>query len=85
MSIGLGWIGTQRQVTYFLDTVGADKDEKGRFILVSGSVHMFLGIDAPDNYALVDSETCYLVNGQKVNLASGLGMTSYGHRVNVIA
>jgi len=83
--MNMGWIGTQRQVLYYLQVVGADKDEHGRFVIVDGGCFAFLGIEADDNDMVVDGNACYLMGGQKVGLAAGLGQTSYGRRVNVIA
>jgi hypothetical protein len=70
---------------YFLQVVGADRDEHGRFIIVDGGAFAFLGIEADDNDIVVDEYACYLIGGQRCGLASGLGQTSYGMRVNVIA
>lgn len=85
MSLGTGWIGTNRQVTYYLGIVGADRDEQGRFIIVRGGVFSFMG-DASENAdAVVDSEACYLIGGKPSGLAAGLSKTSYGMNVVVIA
>ena len=80
-----GWIGTQRQLKYYLQVVGADRDEQGRFIIVDGGAFAFLGIEDDNNDIVVDGNACYLMGGQKCNLAAGLATTSYGTRVNVIA
>jgi hypothetical protein len=85
MSCGSGWIGTHRQVAYYLSVVGADRDEQGRFLIVSGGIYSLLGDTREDSDAVIDSETCYLIGGKPVNLAAGLGTTSYGMRVTVIA
>jgi hypothetical protein len=80
-----GWIGTQRQLRYYLEVMDADRDEQGRFILTDGGAFAFLGIEEDDNDVVIDGKTCFLLRGHKCNLAIGLGQTSYGHRVNVIA
>jgi hypothetical protein len=85
MSCGPGWIGTNSQVLHYLRVVGADRDEQGRFIITTGGVFAFLGDTSEAADAVVDSEACYLVGGKPVNLAAGLGTTSYGMRVTVIA
>jgi hypothetical protein len=85
MSENKGWIGTQRQLRYYLQTMNADRDAEGRFILTDGGAFAFLGIEAEDNDVVIDGKTCFLIGGHKCNLAIGLGQTSYGHRVNVIA
>ena len=83
--ISAGWIGQQGQIRYYLEIVGADRDEEGRFIIVDGGAYTFLGLHGDREDIVIDGNACYLKNGHKCGLAAGLGSTSYGMRVNVIA
>ena len=80
-----GWIGQQGQVHYYLSVVGADKDKDGRFIIVNGGAYTFLGLVGDREDIVIDGNACYLKDGHKCGLAAGLGSTSYGMRVQVIA
>lgn len=83
----MGWIGTKCQVLHFLGTVNADRDENGNFLLVGpegGGPSLFLGVDTDDNDVVIPNKCDYLVDGQRRNLAAGLGGTSSGCSVTVI-
>jgi hypothetical protein len=77
-----GWIGIYRQLLYFLNVVGADKDAKGRPI-VRGGISLFLGIENENNDVVVSGDAEYFVDGRACNLAAGLRSTSYGVGVKV--
>lgn len=77
-----GWSGQMNQVLHYLRTVGADRDEDGKF-LIEGEVMSFLGLGGNAD-VVIPAETYYFVNGQRKNLAAGLGTTSYGLRPIVI-
>lgn len=51
------------QLTWVLHTVGADRDEEGRF-LIRGEVSTFLGLDGPDAETVVHGEAVYFVGGR---------------------
>ena len=74
-----GWFGSPEQVQHVLRSVGADKDEDGRFLL--GGEPVFVGLDGD---LVVPAGTEYLVNGKRANLAALLGSTSYGLAVKVL-
>jgi hypothetical protein len=76
----MGWIGESHHLLYYLSTVGADKGEDGRYILVGAPVLSGLG----GCEVVVPDETSYLVDGKRKALAAGLGSTSYGISVKVI-
>ncbi len=77
-----GWIGPYRQLLYYLNVVGADKDPQGRPI-VSGGVSLFLGIEDENSDIAVSGDAQYFVDGKPCNLAAGLRSTSYGLAVKV--
>ncbi len=74
-----GWFGLSSQLLHFLWTVGADRDEDGKF-LVGGMVAAGLG----GGDIVLGAEAVYFVGGQPRGLASGLAGTSYGMSVMVI-
>lgn len=81
-----GWMGLMSQVLYYLSVVGADQDSEGKYLLVgeggdSDAPSSFMGADVE---VVIPSGCCYLKGGKPVNLAMGLGETSYGLRVVVI-
>jgi len=77
----MGWIGRTDQMLHVLSTLGADRDEKNRFLIVPyGSISVGLGGDE----LVVSDEAHYLVDGVPRNLASALNSTSYGLNVRVI-
>jgi formylmethanofuran dehydrogenase subunit C len=80
---GDGWIGIMRQLLYYLEVIGADRDESGKF-LVRGSVCSFLGLGGEDAEVVVGGDAEYFVGGAAKNLAAGLRSTSYGLGVRVI-
>ena len=72
----MGWFGSNKQILYALDIVGADKDAEGNFLIVGAPV--FSGLD-PDEVVIPD-ETDYLKNGKRASLAGLMNSTSYGVR-----
>jgi len=70
----MGWIGPSSQFKYVLQVMGADRDEKGNFI-VAGSIFSFLGLGEE---IVVGDDAEYFVGGKPVNLAGALAATSYG-------
>lgn len=94
MSSGVGWSGVESAVLNFLRVVGADreldKDGKptGPFLLSGdegSGVFSFLGMTGPGADVVIPSDVVYFVNGKPSNLALGLGNTSQGLSVYVIA
>jgi len=73
----MGWIGTQRQLLHALRVEGADRDEKGRFLVYGRGVTCFLGVEDLDNDVVVDDAE-YVVDGQRLNLAEMLRRTGRG-------
>ena len=82
--MNIGWSGINSQVLHYLGVVGADRDEKGQF-LVSGGVFTFMGMGGENAEMVIDGEAKYFINGQPCGLAAGLGSTSYGVKVMVIS
>jgi len=81
MSTGPGWLGHPDQLLYVLGTVGADKDEKGNFLIYGEPV-----VKGLDGDLLVPAAAEYSVGGKRANLASLMSSTSYGVRgVTVIS
>ena len=80
-----GWIGTAEQIDHYLTTIGADKDEEGRFKIYfpadDGPPVSFLGLG--DEFVLHGSED-YSVDGERRNLANGLREAEVGLGVMVI-
>lgn len=76
----MGWFGPTKQVLFYLDTVGADKDADGSFLITGAPIT--IGLDPEE--AVIPDETCYLVGGQRKALAAGLCSTSYGTKVKVL-
>jgi len=72
----MGWLGSNKQILYALDIVGADKDAEGKFLIVDAPV--FSGLD-PDE-VIISDETNYLKNGKRASLAELMNSTSYGVR-----
>ena len=74
-----GWIGRPDHVEYYLDIIGADKDEEGRFMIYGAPPCVGLG-----GQDMVISGVCeYSKNGHRANLAAALNSTSYGLKVMV--
>lgn len=80
----MGWIGIKRQMIHFLETVNADKDENGAFIILGEMPAFFLGMDGDNAEVVISDRVFYSINGEPANLVAGLGITSYGQKVNVI-
>ena len=76
----LGWSGTDSRLQHFLRTMGADRDERGRW-LVAGTVALFMGV-GPD--VVVGADARYFVGGRPHGLALDLRGTSYGMGIVVI-
>jgi len=77
----MGWIGTVREVTHYLATVGADKNEQDEYALAgpeSRAPATFMGLRGPDAEIVIPDEVCYYVDGEKRALAGGLATTSMG-------
>jgi hypothetical protein len=77
----MGWMGTMQQVKHYLETVGADRDAAGNFLLVGppGSEPVtFMGDTSPNAETVLDEHVCYLVKGERKALAAGLSSTSMG-------
>jgi hypothetical protein len=74
----MGWIGTAKELLFYLDTVGADKDEHGK-PLVAGDIIAGLGGDE----VVVSDDAKYFVDGKPKQLAAGMATTSYGLAVKV--
>jgi hypothetical protein len=76
--VGLGWIGTVREVHAYLATVRADREPDGAYILRG---RIAIGYDGAE--AIVDASAEYRLGERWASLAEGLGSTSYGMRVRV--
>lgn len=74
-----GWFGSPEQVEHVLATLGADRDEDGRFLLYGEAP--FVGLDGD---LIVSSRVEYSVSGKKQNLVAALRQTSYGLSVTVL-
>jgi hypothetical protein len=74
-----GWFGSPEQVEHVLKTLGADKDEEGRFLLYGEAP--FVGLDGD---LVVSSKVLYSVSGKRQNLVAALRKTSYGLSVTVL-
>ena len=84
-NLGSGWIGTMREVLHFLGTMGADRDDQGRFLIYGeGGVASFMGVGGENSDVVIPADTQYSRNGSRIGLAFGLSQTSYGLRVTVI-
>ncbi len=77
---GPGWIGDPEQLLYVLGIAGADRDEKGSFLIYGEPVIAGLTGDV-----VVPAGAEYSVKTQRANLAALLSATSYGTRVTVIS
>lgn len=75
-----GWMGRMDQLLYYLDVVGADRDESGR-PMIWGHVTVGMGGDE----VIVEADACYSVDGRKCGLADGLLDTSGGVGVAVFS
>lgn len=80
MSAGKGWIGEPEQLLHVLHTVGADRDEKGSFLVFGEPVISGLTGDV-----VVPAGAECSIRGRRVNIAALLADTSYGTKVTVIA
>ena len=76
-----GWIGSQRELLYALDTFGAQKDEDDRVLIDGAPVVSFMG--AGEEMVVPAESTC-LVDGRRVGVAHLMSQTSYGLSVVVI-
>jgi hypothetical protein len=76
----VGWIGLTSELLHTLNTVGADHDPHGAFLLTGTPVAC--GLD-PEECVVTDG-TCSLRHGQPAPLGSLLNRTSYGVAVTVI-
>ena len=80
-----GWIGTMREVLHFLDTMGADRDGDGRFLIYGeGGIASFMGAGGENSDVVIPADTQYSRGGSRIGLAFGLSQTSYGLRITVI-
>lgn len=77
---GPGWIGDPEQLLYVLGIAGADRDQKGNFLIYGEPVIKGLTGDV-----VVPAGAEYSVGGKRANLAALLSATSYGTRVTVIS
>ena len=74
------WFGATDVVREFLADVGADKDEKGEFILLTDNGLVYgLGGDE----VIVKEDATYYVDGEPYPLADGLHETQAGVKVQV--
>lgn len=80
-----GWSGVMRSVMHYLSTLGADRDEEGRFLIGGSGVISFMGMGGENADVVVPADTVFFRYGKKVPLAAGLRSTSMGLAVNVIA
>jgi len=80
MASNNGWIGDREQLEHYLATVGADRDEDGKFLLYHDGVRSFMG---GGQEMVVSGAVEYSVDGHRSNLAAGLASTSYGMKVAV--
>ena len=78
-----GWVGTMREMKWYLHVVNADRDEEGKY-LVSGNIASFMGMEGENVEVVVGPDACYYVGGHRAGLAAALGSTSYGCRPIVI-
>ena len=77
----MGWIGYIDKVQHVLSTIGADKDQEGKFLIYGKPPVTFLGIGEE---MLISDQTEYSVKKQRFGLAVLMNSTSYGLKVNVI-
>lgn len=75
----MGWCGLKRELLFYLDTVGADRDFEGNFLIDTKPI--VAGMDTSE--VVVPDETRYFVKGEPKALAAGLNTTSYGINVKV--
>ncbi len=79
----MGWMGDANHVKSALDTIGADKDENGDFLIVGKPPISFMGLGEE---LVLDDEVMYLLGGQPQSLVHLMNRTSYGLRgVTVIS
>ena len=79
-----GWIGDAEQLFKFLEEIGADRDEEGRFCIYGpedSAPMSFLGMD--QEY-VIRSDLDYSVDGVRNNLADGLREARLGLSVMVL-
>jgi len=74
----MAWLGDPRDALDTLASVGADRDEDGRFLITGKPV-----VHGLDGDLLIPDETNYLLGGNAASFA-GL-MHSTGRGVNVVA
>lgn len=73
-------MGRVGQLLHALRTFGADQDEDGNFIVSSGHISTFMGMQGEDADVVVSSEARYRKDGHWCSLAQALNSTSYGLR-----
>jgi len=76
-----GWMGSEKQLSYVLQSFGADQDADGKFI-VTGGISSFMGLG--DEIIIDDTAFCF-INKEKKNINSLLYGTSYGLKATVIS
>ncbi|QDV81033.1 hypothetical protein [Botrimarina mediterranea] len=74
-----GWIGSPEELDHVLHTACDDRDDEGRFLLYEEAV-----IRGLDGDIVVPSATEISVAGERCNLATLLGGTSYGVPITVL-
>ena len=78
-----GWLGPTHVLLEYLESVSADKDEDGPY-LVAGHISSFLGMTGPDVDMCVGADAIYFVGGRAVALAPGLRAANEGTGIMVI-
>ena len=64
----MGWFGKSSEIMHYLDVVGADRDEEGRFIISGAPV--IVGLDPGE--VVVPAETVYFKDGKPIPLAASM-------------
>lgn len=73
----MAWMGMSKDVEHTLNTVGADKDKDGKFLISGAPPISFMGIG---DEMVIGDEVMYMKNDQPVSLAHLMNGTSYGLR-----
>jgi hypothetical protein len=76
----MAWLGSVREVQYYLGAVGADRGDDGRFIISGAPPHTG---SEPDRLIIPDG-TVYFRRGNPFLLADAMGRTSYGTTVSEV-
>jgi len=79
-----GWIGTNGQMHFVMDSFGAEKDETGRFLIAGELPATFLGLEGETAEVVVSARVLCRVNGRWTSVAHLYQQTSYGLKVEVI-